>query len=370
MPSPVPARPGAEIGQVDTPALIVDLDALEANIADMAAQAGQAGMALRPHAKTHKSVAIAKRQLAAGAVGLCCQKVSEAEALLPSGVADMLVSNHVVGAEKLRRLAALAHDVRTTTLTSDVQHARLLSAAAEAAGSRIDILIELDAGDARMGLADAADLPALAQLVCDLPGLKLRGLQVYNGPFQHLRAQAERADAARMAAERAQRARDVLLANGFPCDLLTGGGTGTFSEDIAAGVLNELQPGSYVFMDSDYGRNTDSTGAPYRPFRQSLFVLTRVMRVPQPGVAYVDAGVKALNLDCGMPDVLARPDLAFTKASDEQGRVEGGALQLDEQLFLVPSHCDPTVNQYDWMVAVRGGYVEEVWPVDARGCVL
>lgn len=370
MASPVPARPGDEIGQIDTPALVVDLDALEANIAAMAASTAAAGIALRPHGKTHKSVAIAKRQLAAGAAGLCCQKVSEAEALLPSGVADMLVSNHVVGTAKLQRLAALAAQVRTTTLTSDADHARLLSAAAAAAGVTFEILIEADAGDARMGLLDGSLLPDLALAVSDLPGLKLRGLQVYNGPFQHLRPQAARAQAAETAAARARAARETLLERGLCCDLLTGGGTGTFAEDIYAGVLNELQPGSYVFMDTDYGRNLDREGAPYRPFRQSLFVLTRVLRVPAPGVAYVDAGVKALNLDCGMPDVHEWPNLAYVRASDEQGRVEGEVLELGEELFLVPSHCDPTVNQYDWMVAVRGGRVEEVWPVDARGCVL
>ncbi len=354
--------------------MVVDLDALDANIASMAASARCSNMALRPHGKTHKSVEIARRQLAAGAVGLCAQKVSEAEALLPSGVTDMLVSNHIVGDAKLRRLAAMAADVRITTLCSDIGHAAQLSAAAVAAGVEIGILIEIDAGDARMGLLDLGALPALATAIHNSPGLSLRGLQVYNGPFQHLRPQQAREDAAREAARRANAARDALTQAGLPCEIMTGGGTGTFAEDAAVGVLTELQPGSYVFMDGDYGRNTDAAGRPYAPFAQSLFVLTSVMRVPDDAVVYVDAGTKALNFDSGMPDVFERPDLVFTKASDEQGRIEimpgGTAPALGERLMLVPSHCDPTVSQFDWMVAVRDGTVVDVWPVDARGCLL
>ena len=374
MPSPKPARPGDAIDGVDTPALIVDLDTLDVNIAAMAAHARRSNLALRPHAKTHKSVDIAKRQLAAGAIGLCCQKVSEAEALLPSGVADMVITNHIVGARKLTQLAELAKQVRVTTLVSDARHAAWLSEAAQATGVEIEVLIEIDAGDARMGLADAAALPALAVAVHGAPGLRLRGLQVYNGPFQHLRSQQERAGASRKAAERAGDARAAMLSAGLPCELITGGGTGSFAEDAALGVFTELQPGSYVFMDGDYARNVAADGSSYQPFGQSLFVLTSVLRTPAPGIAYVDAGAKALNLDSGMPTIHGRPDLAFTKASDEQGRVEtmpgGEAPALGERLMIVPSHCDPTVNQFDWFVAVRGDVVEDVWPVDARGCVL
>jgi D-serine deaminase-like pyridoxal phosphate-dependent protein len=356
---------------VDTPALVVDLDALDRNIAAMATHARQAGLALRPHAKTHKSVEIGRRQLAAGAIGLCCQKVSEGEALLPSGVTDLLISNHVLGEGKLGRLAELARHARVTTLASDPRHVAWLSEAAQARKVEIEVLVEVDAGDARMGLADMTALPGLANAIHTAKGLRLRGLQVYNGPFQHLRPQAERAAASKRAAAHAAEARDILARAGLPCETITGGGTGSFAEDAALGVFTELQPGSYVFMDGDYGRNLDAAGKPYAPFAQSLFVLTTVLRTPAPDVAYVDAGVKALNLDAGMPTLHERPDLRFTKASDEQGRVEtssgGRSPELGEQLTIVPSHCDPTVNQYDWMVAVRDGIVEDVWPVDARG---
>ncbi|MDE1569835.1 DSD1 family PLP-dependent enzyme [Aquabacter sediminis] len=373
MTSPMPARPGDALPEIDTPALLVDLDALDANIALMAARARAAGVALRPHGKTHKSVAIARRQLAAGAVGLCCQKVSEAEALLPSGVEDLLVSNHVVGARKLERLAALAGKVRVTTLASDIGHVGMLSAAAVAAGVTIDILIEIDAGDARMGLQSSDALLPLAEAIHGAAGLRLRGIQAYNGPMQHVRGAAERARAAHEAGERAAEARARIRAAGLPCPLVTGGGTGSFEADLASGLLNEIQPGSYVFMDVDYARNLDADGAPYRPFAQSLFVLAGVLRTPAPGLAYVDAGAKALNLDCGPPAVADRPELAFTKASDEQGRIEAAegaaAPVLGERLRLVPSHCDPNVALYDWMVAVRGDLVEAVWPVDGRGCL-
>ncbi|MFG1358542.1 alanine racemase [Xanthobacter pseudotagetidis] len=365
-----PARPGDPVAAIDTPALLVDLDALEANIAAMAAFARQAGLALRPHAKTHKCVEIARRQLAAGAVGLCCQKVSEAEALLPSGVGDLLVSNHIVGVEKLARLAALARRARVTTLTADAAHVALLSAAAIAHGVTFEVLVEIDAGDDRMGLC-AQDLLPVARAVAATPGLVLRGLQAYSGPLQHVRDAGARAAAAAETARRAARARAILEAEGLPCPLITGGGTGSFLDDGTAGVLNEIQPGSYVFMDADYARNRDRGGGPYRPFAQSLFVRTAVLRARSDGVSYVDAGAKALNLDCGMPEVAGRGDLSFTKASDEQGRIEAAdpalAPALGEALDLVPSHCDPTVALYDTVVAIRRGRVEALWPVEGRG---
>lgn len=374
MTSPAPAQAGDRVSDIDTPALVVERGVLQANIAHMADVVRKAGRALRPHAKTHKSVEIAKLQLAAGAVGLCCQKVSEAEALLPSGVEDILISNHIVGSRKQAKLAALAGKVRVTTLASDANHVAQLSKAAQAAGTEIGVLIELDAGDARMGLMEPVAIVPLAQAIAAAPGLKFRGLQVYNGPFQHLRQQSERAAAAKDAAERAAHARDALAKASLSCEIITGGGTGSFAEDIALDVFTEIQPGSYVFMDGDYGRNFDGQGQPYRPFGQSLFVATRIMRRPAGDVVYVDAGVKALNLDCGMPDVYQQPGLVMTTASDEQGRIEvqagAEAPELGDMLRLVPSHCDPTVNQYDWMVLVDGDEVAAVWPVDARGCVL
>lgn len=367
-----PARPGDLLQEVDTPALVVDLDLFEDNIARMAALARGFSVALRPHAKTHKCSEIARRQIEAGAVGLCCQKVSEAEAMLASGARDLLVSNHIVGADKLARLAALARHARVTTLTADLRHVSQLSAAALHAKVEIEVLVEIDVGDARMGLP-LEELVEVARAVAAAPGLKLRGLQAYGGPFQHVRDAGERAAAAGETARRAARARALLAAEGLPCPLVSGGGTGSFLDDGALGVLTEIQPGSYVFMDGDYARNRDKEGHPYRPFAQSLFVLAGVMRARPDGVCYVDAGVKALNLDCGMPTIHERPDLAFVTASDEHGRIEprgpSRTLDLGEKLLLVPSHCDPTVALYDEIVAVRAGRVEAVWPIDGRGCL-
>ncbi|MEP9349872.1 DSD1 family PLP-dependent enzyme [Xanthobacter sp. KR7-225] len=366
MSRPPPARPGDPLDRVDTPALLVDLDAIEANIAAMAAFAQAAGCALRPHAKTHKCVEIARLQLAAGAAGLCCQTVAEAEAMLASGVRDLLVTNHVVGPAKLARLAALARRVRVSTLTADRRHVAMLSAAAVAEGVSLEVLVEIDAGDARMGLGES-DLLPVARAVAQSPGLVLRGLQAYSGPFQHVREAGARTQAAAETARRAARARDLLRAEGLACPLITGGGTGSFQDDAALGVLTEIQPGSYVFMDRDYARNRDRGGGPYRPFAQSLFVRAGVLRARADGVCYVDAGAKALNLDCGMPEVAGRGDLSFTKASDEQGRIEPAdparAPELGAALMLVPSHCDPTVALYDTLVAVRGGRVEALWAV-------
>ena len=368
-----PARVGDHPSDVQTPALLVDLDTLDDNIASMAHQATAAGLALRPHAKTHKSVAIARRQLLEGAAGLCCQKVSEAEALLESGVEDMLISNHIVAAQPLRRMAALARRLRITTLIAESAQIDLLAAAADYAGATIEVLVEIDAGDRRMGVADSEAILGLAEEVERRHGLHFRGLQAYNGPLQHLREQEERSHAAREAAHRAATLRDRLERRGIACPLITGGGTGSFATDLSTGAFTEIQPGSYVFMDLDYGRNRTGEDEPYQPFRQSLFVLSTVINRAPRGAVYVDAGAKALNLDCGPPDVWGSAGLAYTKASDEQGRIEiaPGTLppQLGEQLLLIPSHCDPTVNLFDWMVGIRGDRVEEVWPIEARGCL-
>jgi D-serine deaminase-like pyridoxal phosphate-dependent protein len=361
------------LADVDTPALLVDLDAFEANIATMARKAAAAGAALRPHAKTHKCAEIARRQLAAGAKGICCQKVSEAEALLPSGVEDVLISNQIVGPAKLRRLAKLARAVRVTTCVAYPAQAAALSEAAAQEGIEISVLIEIDVGDSRMGLRDPETVMALAGQVEALPGLRFRGFQAYSGPLQHTRSFERRKAEAERGAHIAAQMRERVEDSGLSVDIVTGGGTGSFEFDLASGTFNEIQPGSYVFMDRDYERNEYADGGPFRPFQQSLFVLATVMSGPWSSWAYLDAGAKAVNNDCGFPGVRDRPGLAYVRASDEHGRIEAApGLEppgLGERLMLVPGHCDPTVNLHDWIVAVRRGAVEAVWPIEARGAL-
>jgi D-serine deaminase-like pyridoxal phosphate-dependent protein len=365
---PPPASAGQRVADVDTPALLLDLDAFEANVAAMARFARDAGMRLRPHAKSHKCPPIAMAQIAAGAVGVCCQKVSEAEALVDGGVGDVLVSNEVVGAPKLARLAALAARARIGVCADDAANVADLDAAARAAGTRLDVFVEVDVGAGRCGVAPGEPALRLAQAIAACGNLGFAGLHAYHGAAQHLRGVAERSAAIARAAAEAQATRDLIQRAGIACPLVTGAGTGTFAFEAASRVYGELQPGSYVFMDADYGR-IDWEGLPR--FAQSLFILTTVMSAPVPERVVVDAGLKAHSVDSGMPLVHGRPGLEYAKASDEHGVVDvapGAARpRLGEKLRLVPGHCDPTVNLYDWIVACRGEAVEAVWPVAGRG---
>jgi 3-hydroxy-D-aspartate aldolase len=362
-----PAQPGMRIDEVDTPALLIDLPAFEANLDRMAASLEGTGVRLRAHAKTHKSPVIARLQMARGAVGQCVQKVAEAEILAWGGVPDIIVTNQVVGAAKLARLAALARITRIAVCADDVRQVDALDAAAGDAGVRLGILVEIDVGMGRCGVAAGPDAVALAQRIAWSRNLEFRGLQAYHGSAQHIRGARERQTAVNEAADRARRTVEQLRQQGLACPVVGGAGTGTFAFEVASGVYTEVQCGSYCFMDADYSRNTDAPG-----FMQSLFVLATVMSTAQPGIAVLDAGLKALAVDSGMPLVWQRPGLTSVGASDEHGKLAcdpGTAPALGEKLRLVPGHCDPTVDRYDWYVGVRDGRVECVWPVAARGAM-
>jgi D-serine deaminase-like pyridoxal phosphate-dependent protein len=364
-----PASVGIPLEEVDTPALVVDLDALEGNIACMAAAVKDSPVRLRPHAKSHKCAEIAKRQVAAGAVGVCAQKTSEAEALVAGGVADVLVTNEIVGAQKLARLAALAREAKVAVLADDAGNVAGLDGAARAERVRLDVLVEIDVGARRCGIEPGAPAAGLAKRIAGCKNLRFAGLHAYHGAAQHLRSAPERQAAIAAAAEKALLTKQMIEKAGVPCETVTGAGTGTFLLEGASRVFNEIQPGSYVFMDADYNRNAWDDKWPR--FEQSLFVLTTVMSAPAPDRAVVDAGLKASSVDSGMPGVHARPGVEYAKASDEHGvlKIAAGAKapKLGEKMLLVPGHCDPTVNLYDWLVCVRKGRVEALWPVTARG---
>jgi D-serine deaminase-like pyridoxal phosphate-dependent protein len=370
MPRP-PASAGIPLEDIDTPALVLDLDALERNIARMAESVKGSGVRLRPHAKSHKCAEIARRQIAAGAVGICCQKTSEAEALVAGGVADVLVTNEIVGRQKTARLARLAREAKVAVLADDSDNVAGLDAAARAEGVRLDVLVELNVGADRCGIAPGEPALALVRGIAACRNLRLAGLHAYHGSAQHLRDASERRDAIATVAEKARFTKSLIEKAGIACETITGAGTGTFLLESASRVFNEIQPGSYVFMDADYNRNLWEEGWPR--FEQSLFVLTAVMSVPAPDRAVVDAGLKASSVDSGMPQVHERPGVEYVKASDEHGvlRIAAGARapKLGEKILLVPGHCDPTVNLYDQFVCVRGGRVEALWPVTARGAV-
>jgi len=373
-------RPPAEVGMsledVDTPALLLDLDAFERNVAGLAqAVAGiGAGLRLRPHAKSHKCPVIALRQMVQGAVGVCCQKVSEAEALVYGGVPDVLVSNEIVGTPKIARLVALAKQARVAVCVDDAGNVATLNQAAVAFGVRLPVLVEVNVGADRCGVEPGEPVLALARQIAGSSGLRFAGLQAYQGRAQHIREYAKRKEAIDAAADKVRRTLDLLRRNGLTCEVISGAGTGTYPFEAASGIWNELQAGSYIFMDADYLKNLKADGTPGGEFEPSLFVYATVMSRPTKDRAILDAGLKALSVDAGFPWVVGMQDVEYIRAADEHGRLTlhdpDRTLPLGQKLRLVPGHCDPTVNLHDWYVCYRNNRVEALWPITARGAVL
>jgi D-serine deaminase-like pyridoxal phosphate-dependent protein len=328
-------------------------------------------MRLRPHAKTHKCAEIARRQIAAGAVGVCVQKSSEAIALAEAGVGDIYVSNEVIDAAKLRELAALAGRVKLSIAVDSALGVDRLAAALKAAGSSADVYVEVDVGHGRCGVAPAAAVALAHQVVSH--GLRFAGLQAYHGRAQHLRTPAERESAIRHAVSLARAAQAGVTSAGIACPLVTGAGTGTFVLEAASGLYGELQAGSYVFMDRDYADNHATPHAP--AFEHALFLKSQVMSAGSSHVV-VDAGHKSHAIDSGLPRVHGH-DVEFVNGGDEHGilRKRGSAPlpALGDTVWLIPGHCDPTVNLHEHYIVVRGGLnsgqVEAVWPIEARGCI-
>lgn len=371
---PPPAAVGTTADEIDTPALVIELDAFERNLARMSEAARARGVRLRPHAKTHKSTAIANLQIAGGAVGVCCQKVSEAEILADGGVRDVLVSNEIVGVRKTSRLAALARRASVSVCVDDAGNVAELEAAGARFGATLRVLVELDVGAGRCGVQSVAEAVRLACLIDRAPHLEFAGLQAYHATAQHFRRRDERAAAIAGAVARVEETRAALAATGLPCDTVTGGGTGTFEFELASGVFTEVQAGSYIFMDADYSQNLGADDRPVHAFEQALFVVTTVMSRPASEWAVVDAGLKAFSIDSGPPEVVGVPGASMHRFSDEHTRIELGVpetrIGVGDRLRLVPGHCDPTVNLHDWFVCVRENRVEAVWPVSARGALL
>ena len=365
------ARPGDQVSDIDTPALVLDLDPFERNLERMAAALRGSNVRLRAHGKAHKCPEIALRQIALGAVGVCCQKVSEAAVFAAAGVHDILITNQVVGVAKLRQLATLARTARIGVLVDHPQQVQALAAVAQAHAVTLDVYVEVEVGANRCGVLPGEAAAGLAQLVVNSGGLRFAGLQCYHGPAQHMRTPQARAEAVANAVNAARTSRTAIEARGIAVRHVTGGGTATFLNERDSGVFDEIQAGSYAFMDRDYADNKRGDGD--IAFEHALFVRTTVMSRATDGRAVVDAGLKASSVDSGMPSVWRRDDLRYVKASDEHGVLavaEGAALSLGEALMLVPGHCDPTVNLYDELVCVRGQRVEAVWPIAARGALL
>jgi 3-hydroxy-D-aspartate aldolase len=366
----VPAEPGMRLEDIATPALIVDLDAFERNVETLRQFIETHGVRLRAHAKTHKSADIARYQIEkGGACGICCQKVSEAQALVAAGIKDVLVSNQVVDKRQIKHLAEMAREARVIVCVDDADNVDALADAAQAADTTIECLVEIDVGAGRCGVSWGAPVTALAGKIAQSRGLKFSGLQAYQGSAQHKRTLAEREELINVAIDQVRQTVAMLEAEGLPCDIVGGAGSGSYELETASGLYNELQCGSYIFMDADYRRVLDGDGRPKSDFENALFILTSVMSKTKPGVAICDAGLKVQSVDSGQPMMFERDDLEFLKCSDEHGVIAdpNDSLQLGDKLKLVPGHCDPTCNVHDYYVGVRGDVVECLWPVTARG---
>ena len=370
MTTTAPASVGMPLGEVETPALVLDLAAFERNLATMARFVDSQGVRLRAHAKTHRSVDVAQAQMSrGGACGLCCQTVGEAEALVDGGLDDVMISNQVVTPRKIGRLAALAARARILVCVDDGENVDALAATARGAGAEIEALVEIDVGAGRCGVAPGEAALALARRIDGAEGLRFAGLQAYQGRAQHIEDYARRRAAITDAIGLTRETVTLLDAEGLPCAIVGGAGTGTYPIEGTSGVYNELQCGSYIFMDAHYGRVRGETGAPLDAFEHSLFVYASILSTAKPGQAVCDAGLKAHSLDSGPPLVFGRDDLRFLGASDEHGRIDdpGDSLRLNDKLMLIPGHCDPTVNLHEHYVCVRDSRVEALWPVTARG---
>jgi 3-hydroxy-D-aspartate aldolase len=369
----IPALPGMAEADIQTPCLILDLDALERNIRKMGEYARAHGMRHRSHGKMHKSVDVQKLQESlGGADGVCCQKVSEAEVFARGGIKDILVSNEVRDALKIDRLARLPkYGARISVCVDDPANVAELSAAAQKHGTTLQCLVEIDCGQGRCGVGTADAAVGIAQAVTAAPGLKFAGIQAYQGSMQHLENFSDRKAKLDAAIAVTKAAVAALQAAGLDPELVSGGGTGSYPFESNSGVYNELQCGSYAFMDADYGRIRDSLGnrIDHGEWENALFILTSVMSHAKPGQAVCDAGLKVQSLDSGLPVIYGRDDVKYVSASDEHGIIEDkhDVLRINEKLKLIPGHCDPTCNLHDWYVGVRNGKVEVLWPVSARG---
>jgi D-serine deaminase-like pyridoxal phosphate-dependent protein len=371
---------GQGVDAIDTPSLVIDLDAMERNLARMAAFARERGLRLRPHAKMHKSAELSRLQMAQGAVGVCVQKTDEALRLAAAGVGNIYISNEVIAAHKLERLAGAVRDraARFALAVDSAEGIDRLAAALQAAGvheaAAVDVFVEIDVGQGRCGVSPGEATLPLVRRIAEHTVLRWAGLQAYHGGAQHRRGAAERADAIAASAQAVRLTLDALRQHGLHAPLVTGAGTGSLVNEAASGLWGELQAGSYLFMDADYATNERDAASPV--FEHALFVKSQVMS-RSADHAVCDAGHKSHAIDSGLPRVAHPAGLVFANGGDEHGvlRAAPGAPlpALGDTVWLIPGHCDPTVNLHDFFVGVRGGltqgHVERLITIDTRGAL-
>jgi D-serine deaminase-like pyridoxal phosphate-dependent protein len=380
---------GKPVNDIDTPSLVIDMDAMKRNLARMAEFAKKHNIRWRPHAKLHKSATLAKMQVRAGAVGVCVQKTSEAEIMVAGGVTDVYISNEVIAPAKLARVAALAQKlaalggrlaIAVDSTEGVIRLAQAMTEARSATGvaTVIDVFVEIDVGQGRCGVEPGAAAVTLVLEIRKHPALRFAGLQAYHGKAQHMRSAQERREAIAKAVEAVVLTRKLVEAQGITVDLVTGAGTGSLMLEAASGVYGELQAGSFMFMDADYAKNERDAAQPQ--FEHALFIKTQVIST-HGGHAVCDAGHKSHAIDSGLPLVHAfdtESELEYFNGGDEHGilRPAGDSTRLPglgRMLWLIPGHCDPTVNLHDVMIGVTGGLrsgtVQRIFRVDARGAL-
>jgi len=366
---------GDSIKELETPCLVVDLNALERNLRKLPTTlpAGHT-VKIRPHGKAHKCPSLAKLQESIGGCsGICAQTLSEAEAFVEGGIKDVFISNQVIGTNKLKRLAALVenYSAEVSVCVDDVENVRDIAAVLASKGKdvRIGIVVEVNVGQERCGVEPGECALALAKEVLKHEKLSFLGIQCYQGWNQHIRSPKDRGQAVDKVVEKTKQTLRHFRDADVPCPVVTGAGTGTYPFEAASGVFTEIQPGSYALMDVDYNKNLESDCEYLSSvFEQSLFVLSTVQSVSEGKRAVVDCGMKGVSLDSGPPQVLNLPHVEYSSGGDEHGILRPDPqLKVGDVVWLIPGHCDPTVNLHDWMVGIRGGKVETIWPITGRG---
>jgi D-serine deaminase-like pyridoxal phosphate-dependent protein len=370
---PIALDQPVELQDLPTPALVIDIEAMEHNLAKMARLYTNGTKSLRPHVKTHKCPILAKRQIELGAVGICAAKVSEAEVMVNAGIENVLITSPIVTREKIERLIALGGQSPGVAIVVDQQQNVIdLNDAAATAGVRLTVLVDLNVGTDRTGVAMGPEAVKLAQAVVRSPALKFGGLQAYAGRAQHVPGWENRRHVSLGIMERAVAVRRQLEAQGIEVPVLSGGGTGTYDIDIDLDGLTDLQAGSYLFMDVNYRRVGGRAGTVFEEFKPALLVLATAISQPARGMITVDAGFKAFATDAEEPEPLDRSGIRYSWAGDEHGILHfmepGKKVSIGDKVLLIASHCDPTVNLYDHYFPMRNGQINEIWLITARGC--
>ena len=370
----IPLKSPMSLWDLPTPALVIDEEAMESNLDKMASFYQGKRAKLRPHTKTHKCPILAKKQIAKGAVGVCAAKVGEAEVMVEAGIENVLITSPVVTRDKMERVVALAKKSPGVSIVVDQErNVRDFDDAARSAGVTLPVLIDLNVGTDRTGIALGKPALDLAETIRRNSSLKFLGLQAYAGHLQHLRGFEYRRQASEATMGRAVELRRTLEKAGFEVPILTGGGTGTYNIDSEIDGITDVQVGSYLFMDVNYRNVGGQNGPIYDDFRPSLLVLATAISQPAKGRITIDAGYKAFATDQEPPDPLSLPGVSYRWAGDEHGVLEfrdprgPGEVKLGDKVLLIASHCDPTVNLYDHYYPFRNERVEEMWPISARG---